>query len=138
MEYGLWAEQYKARQFPRLRWNFPWRHYVLVGVPDGLGPDFVYEFKTAGNPFLAKFALRPANAQADLYALLFKKPKKKVEFLVRGEHQTTVSESPADTDAAEELLQKFAELDGGALPRPPKPFKCNSCGYREQCRVAPV
>jgi len=52
---GIVAEAVVAEKYPTIRWNFPWRSRVVVGVPDGIGDRFVYEFKATKNKFLALF-----------------------------------------------------------------------------------
>ena len=35
------------------RWNFPWRHYVVSGVPDGIADDMGLEAKSSRTEFLS-------------------------------------------------------------------------------------
>lgn len=42
---GAVYEELLAEKYPTIRWNFSWENYVVVGVPDGITDDFVYEFK---------------------------------------------------------------------------------------------
>ena len=49
---GEFLETTKAEQYPTIRWNFEWDDYVIVGIPDGITNNFVYEFKTTRNKFL--------------------------------------------------------------------------------------
>src|SRR5438132_4587109 len=43
-ERGIRLEAIAAEHYPTFRWHFPWKDYVIVGVPDGISSQFVYEF----------------------------------------------------------------------------------------------
>jgi len=43
---GAILQEKYAEKYPRIRWNFSWRNYVVVGAPDGITDEFVYEFKS--------------------------------------------------------------------------------------------
>ena len=134
LAFGNIAHLVVARRYPTLRWNFAWREYVVVGVPDGMGKDFVYEFKTAGSDYLAAYSRPVAAAQADLYGLFFEKQKKVVEFYVRKTGKLDSAQGLVVPSNALELLEAFRLVDRGeASPAPPAPWKCSNCEFRPIC-----
>ena len=70
-----------AEKYPTVRWNFEWKKYVVVGIPDGITDEFVYEFKstTSSGGFAKKWLKPVAETQADLYGFFFRRKKKKVQ-----------------------------------------------------------
>jgi hypothetical protein len=52
---------------------------VVVGIPDGVGEDFVYEFKSTKIRRLDRYVLPVTRAQANIYARLFKRQRWVVE-----------------------------------------------------------
>lgn len=67
-----------AEKYPSIRWNFSWKDYVIVGVPDGMTDELVYEFKTTQNRFTFSFQKWVADTQADLYGYFFERPFKRL------------------------------------------------------------
>lgn len=133
-----------AEQYPSIRWNFEWKGYVIVGVPDGITDEFVYEFKSTASRFLLNYIKPVAFAQADLYGYFFRRPRKRVQIYVREEGRIETWEESVSRRNAEELLERFRELDEKIgekrekigeelLALKPKPWKCKSCKYREVC-----
>ncbi len=120
-------------RYVSLRWYFPWGDYVVLGIPDGITEDMVYEFKTTRNRFLLLYAKYPALAQADLYGYFFKRGKKLVEIYVLEEDELHRFEDGVDHQNALGTLKSFYEVDHGAEPPPPKPWKCKSCEFRDMC-----
>lgn len=127
----------KGEKYPSIRWNFPWGKYIVVGVPDGLTSDFVYEFKTTRNPFLMDFLRPVAHAQADLYGYFFKRSKKRVQIYVVEKDSTKTWDVGVDVKRAEEVLDKFKSLERGSIPPLPKPWKCKNCEFAEKCELRP-
>lgn len=125
-----------AEVYPRYRWNFPWREFTIVGVPDGITVEMVYEFKAAGNEYWFSTASRPVGTtQADLYGMFFARPRKRVQIFIRETGQTETIDSEVDEGRATQTLERFRAVEQGALPRPPKPFKCRPCEVREGCPI---
>lgn len=121
------------------RWWFQWHDLVLVGVPDGIAPTYVYECKDAKNRFWFTTASRPvATTQADLYGVFFERPQKRVEITIRDEGTIERITGPVDHVRASATLAKFESVALGQLPAPPKPFKCTNCEYRQECPICPV
>ena len=122
-----------AEKYPTIRWNFPWKEYVVVGVPDGITDDFVYEFKTTRSKFLLTYMRPVAFAQAELYGLFFRRPSKRVQILVMENKKLHSWQKPVENGEAIKLLERFRELEHGGEAIPPKPWKCKHCKYRDVC-----
>ncbi len=129
---GRYAELVVAKPYPTIRWNFPYRDFVVIGVPDGITGKFVYEFKTTSSPYLI---LPVARAQADLYGYFFSRSRKIVDVysIINGEIIT--EENDVDKGHAERTLERATLVYRGASPVPPKPFKCNKCEYKDKCPI---
>jgi len=126
----------KAEHYPTIRWNFAWRNYMVVGVPDGITESFVYEFKTTRSSFLANYYLKPvALAQADLYGYFFRRPNKRVQIYIMDEGKTQKFDEPVSEQNALKTLSDFERLDKGELPKLPKPWKCKRCEFADSCPV---
>ena len=128
----------KTENYPTIRWNFPWKNYVIVGVPDGIKSEFVYEYKTTRTAFLVRYVRPVAFAQADLYGYFFRRPKKRVQIYIVDKRKVITWETEVDKRAAEELLLKFKVLDEGQEPLLPKKWKCKYCEYKNNCKVKPI
>jgi hypothetical protein len=125
-------------KYASYRWSFQWKGFVLVGVPDGITPKFVYEFKEAKNRFWFTTASRPvATTQADLYGLFFERPEKRVEIAIHDEGTIEKFSGPVDPARAKDTLARFDSVVSGQLPARPKPFKCANCEYRRECPIGP-
>jgi hypothetical protein len=133
---GRLLETAKAERYPSIRWNFEWGKYVAVGIPDGITDRWVYEFKTTRDKGLMRFIKPVALTQADLYGYFFQRAIKRVQIHVTPIGKTETWQSDVDPAAAQEILKKFAEVDAGEMPRPPKPWKCNKCEYSAECPIA--
>ncbi len=133
---GMFFHSSRAEWHPTVRWNFPWRTYTVVGEPDGLTEEFVYEYKSTRNRYLMNFVKPVAIAQADLYGYFFQRQKKRVQIEIGEESNTDTYEQPVDRARAEETLTAFAGVDRGERPHLPKPWKCRSCDFRVTCSVS--
>lgn len=133
MTRGEWSERRNAERLPSKRWSFEWGPFVLVGIPDGIGRDFVYEFKSTASEYMLFFQKPVGVAQADLYGFFFGKPRKRLDIHVEKEGRTDRAEGDVDRGNAERVLGRFAELVAGGKPWPPKPWKCNNCEFRRKC-----
>ncbi len=136
MRRGEIYEALRAEKHPTIRWHFPWRHYSVGGVPDGLTEEFAYEYKTTRNRYLFPFMKPIAFAQADLYAYFFRRPKKRVQILIVEDDVTETYEEPADAVRAEVALAAFARVDAGEPAIPPLPWKCKKCDFRATCPIS--
>jgi len=130
---GVYLEVAKAEKYPSIRWNFGWKHYQVIGIPDGITDELVYEFKTTAKKFLAGYMKPVALAQADLYGYFFKRKKKRVQIYIRETGEILTWENEVDLENAEETLKRLERVDLGELPKPPVYWKCNNCEFRKQC-----
>src|SRR5262249_50641201 len=113
---GLVLEGMRAERHPTVRWNFGWKRYVVVGVPDGITDDLIYEYKTTRSRYLGTHLLPAALAQADLYGLFFDRPGQRVQLRVVEEDVTRTWDRPVDRNAAEAALKEFRSVDEGRRP----------------------
>jgi hypothetical protein len=126
----------KAERYPTIRWNFVWHDYVVIGVPDGLTDDFVYEFKSTKNRALCDYYIKPvALSQADLYGNFFKRKRKRVQIHIAEEGTTQTWDEPVSEERALETLSEFERIDKGNSARPPKAWKCKSCEFTPSCPI---
>lgn len=125
----------KAEKYPTIRWNFPWKDYIVVGVPDGITDLFVYEFKTTRKGYLIRYIRPVAFTQADLYGYFFKRDTKRVQIYIVEKDTTKTWTEKVDTKNAEEVLYKFKQLEEGEIPKPPKEWKCKHCKFRTKCTL---
>ncbi|HEV2970058.1 MAG TPA: hypothetical protein VGY55_08710 [Pirellulales bacterium] len=126
----------RAEKYPTMRWHFPWRSYVVVGMPDGITDEFAYEYKSTRSRSLLSFTKPVAFAQADLYGYFFIRPKKRVQIHVLQNETTETWEEPVDIANAEGTLSAFNLVDVGAIARLPEAWKCNSCEFRASCSIS--
>ncbi|KXB01490.1 hypothetical protein AKJ44_02480 [candidate division MSBL1 archaeon SCGC-AAA261F17] len=132
---GRILEWIYAERCPSIRWNFDWEGYVVVGVPEGITDEFVYEFKTTRKESYLKTARPPAIAQADLYGHFFKRKKKRVQFMIRETEEILTWKEKVDRKNALNTLKNFEEVERGLKePFPPADWKCRVCKYRNKCK----
>jgi len=124
---GKMLEATRSEYYPTICWNFEYPPYVIVGVPDGIAAEFVYEFKTTRSQFLKRFVKPVAQVQADLYGYFFKKDKKRYQIYVMEDGETETFESDIDKSLVEKTLRDFERVDSGWIPPLPVPWKCKKC-----------
>ncbi|GIV86756.1 MAG: hypothetical protein KatS3mg054_0785 [Chloroflexus sp.] len=132
---GRFLNIIKAERYPTLRWNYAWDKYVVVGVPDGITSEFVYEFKSARTRFLMHYLKPVVLTQADLYGYFFRRGKKRVQIYIVEEDVTETWDADVDVNRAEDVLAKFKKMERGLLPLPPKAWKCKSCEFAKACTI---
>jgi hypothetical protein len=125
-----------AESYPKYRWNFRWRDYVLVGIPDGITSNFVYEFKSAATDSLFRRVARPVGkTQCDLYGLFFRRDRKRLQIYIREEQSVSTIDTSVDELRARETLSKFKAADRKDRIIPPQRWKCKSCEFFGKCTV---
>jgi CRISPR/Cas system-associated exonuclease Cas4 (RecB family) len=135
---GLVLEEVLAERYPTIRWHFAWERYVVIGVPDGITDDLIYEYKTTRSRYLGGHLLPTALAQADLYGLFFNRQSKRVQLYVVEEDVTQTWDRPIERSTAESALKEFRSVDEGRRPQPPRErWKCRRCDVRTVCPVCP-
>jgi hypothetical protein len=133
---GEMIETTRAEHYPTIRWNFPWKEFVIVGVPDGITDSFVYEFKTVRDSYLELFIKPVAFAQADLYGYFFQRPEKRVQICAMKENEIHTWQEKVQKEKAIDLMSSFSRLVQGERPVPPRPWKCKRCEYRPTCLIS--
>ena len=129
-----------AESHPSIRWHFPWDRYVIVGIPDGITDEFVYEFKSTGSAYFLRFVKPVATTQADIYGHLWGREKKRVQIRIRDQGEVITVEEPVNEKRVMQTLSGFAAIDSGQPARPPSvAWKCKStnqeCEVRDLCPI---
>jgi len=126
-----------AERYPTIRWNFDWREYIVVGVPDGITDRFVYEFKTSDNlGFFQKWIWPVATAQGDLYGHFFRREEKRIQALLEREGRIETWQLRIDRKEALDTLERFRRVEKGEKdPAPPAEWKCRRCEFRWRCAL---
>jgi CRISPR/Cas system-associated exonuclease Cas4 (RecB family) len=124
-----------AEKHPTISWHFTWDKYVILTVPDGITDEYIYEFKTIKSKNYISFSKPIANAQAEIYALQWNRPKKRIQYYIMQDETFQTTESQTDRAIAEKLFCLFRELHQNPKPVIPLPvaFKCKSCSFAEFC-----
>jgi CRISPR/Cas system-associated exonuclease Cas4 (RecB family) len=123
-----------AEKYPTIRYHFRWKDYIIEAIPDGIGEDFCYEFKSTKKLAYVPEVLNYAHAQVQLYAYFFKKPKIRVQVRAMDTGRVITSEEKADPQKAENILSRFDQI----MNKPEKakkvpPWRCYKCEYRVAC-----
>ena len=136
MKRGIVHQMTHAKKYPVIRWHFVWNEYVVVGVPDGLTSEFVYEFKSSGNDYLANLRKPVAFSQADLYGYFSQRPMKRVQIGLVEEDRIATFHQKVDIENAKNTLSEFsAAVSEGVSDPPQPPWKCRRCEFREKCSI---
>lgn len=131
---GNALESLCAKQLPKLRWNFELGGFIFVGLPDGIGDVYAYEFKSTSNLFMKSFMKPCAIAQANLYANMFHLEKYQLEILTK-DKGTECVDGQVSVDDAERLAKSISDVIHGERHIKPKPFKCGSCEFNMDCSL---
>lgn len=137
MRRGIEDEMSFSEQYPTFRYHFNWKDYIVEGAPDGIGPDFCYEFKSTAKWYMVPFIKPVAEAQVQLYSYFYKKPKTKIEIYVSEAAKKLTYDGKADEKRAVQILERMDRLlKGKEKPIPPKEWKCRKCNYASECKIA--
>lgn len=130
MEYMEFAEKY-----PTIMTFWEWENRYIVGFPDGLTDEFVYEFKSVNSYYLLQYLKPLALAQAGLYAYFLDRPKIRVQIRVKQANKIETYEQRSNPDSALDLLKTMlALLEDRIKPQPQgMAWKCKSCSFRTLC-----
>jgi hypothetical protein len=135
---GKRAQAEFAEVYGTFRWNFPWKEFTVVGVPDGLSADLVYEFKSTKNRRGLDRTMRIASTQADLYGLFFNRQRKRVQVLVMEDECVETLDAVVDHDNAVFVLERVRSIAHGEVAQPPESFKCRFCDVAEGCPIRQI
>jgi hypothetical protein len=133
---GVITELALAERYPSYRWNFPFSRYVVVGAPDGITREFVYEFKATRSRHFLNFNKPVALTQADLYGYFFGRPKKRVQIYVRDEDKIETIVARVDPARAVDTLARFENADRNSYAHPPVKWKCLQCELQYHCPIS--
>jgi len=139
MQRGVDHQIKYAEKYPSMRYHFRWNNYIIEAIPDGIGKDFCYEFKSTKKEEYVSNVKRIAAAQAHLYSYFFKKPKVRIQIYAMDADKKFTFEEKTDSKFAEEVLARFDKLMSGSLKIKSVQFwKCYKCAYRNKCDVTPL
>jgi hypothetical protein len=130
---GNFLEQKKAEKYKTIRWNAPYNQYVIIGAPDGISDNFVYEFKSTRTDFLRSFYKPVAIEQANIYAYIFNKESIRVQLFSMENNNTKTIVQDYNPHSLEILISNYIKMSGGWIPPMPKTWKCNKCDYKPRC-----
>jgi CRISPR/Cas system-associated exonuclease Cas4 (RecB family) len=129
-------------EMPTIFWAKEWDRYIIAGASDGIGEDFVYEFKSTVFSNSAKYKWRIDNSvlpvtrtQANIYAWLFNKRRWVVEIFSCADLRLYKWEGEADYGDVERTLKGFKAAEEGGEILPPACWKCERCEYKDHCEV---
>jgi len=108
-----------TRNYETIRWNFDWKKHVVLGEPDGITDEYIYEFKSTQDGDSLESTKLTAELQADLYGYFFKRAIKKIQIYVVNDNTTHTFKSEVDRENAENALNFFEEIDRGEKPTEP-------------------
>lgn len=130
---GEILEHQLAEKYPRIRWNFKWNNYVIVGAPDGITDDFVYEFKTTTTSFMLHYIRPVAKTQADLYGYFFNRKNKRIQIHILEENKIETIYEEVDIERAIKTLKFFKKTEENKRAVKPIKWKCNKCEFLSIC-----
>ena len=130
LEKGKNYHMTKAEQYKTVRWHLKQDDRFIIGVPDGIENDFVYEFKSTKN---VKEMKGKALLQANLYALMFNKTNIRVQIYDYIKDELHTYEEQSNKNTMPEILNRIENIENGNIPMNIVPYKCKNCIYRENC-----
>jgi len=110
---------------------FSYKDLRIGAIPDGIGDDWVGEFKVTKLP---RYTGAVARCQANLYAFIFQKPWYEVMLYHPITEKYYTRQREVDPDRAIDDLEKFLALIKGEMePWPCKEWKCKHCDHKKEC-----
>lgn len=135
-ERGHFLETIHAKKYPQIHWIVKYKDFIFTCAPDGIQKNFVYEFKSSKNRYFSKQSIKKAKLQADIYAICFNKKTKIIEQLIVSESKIETITEEVNIDEVNSIIDQIRALIKGKLPAPPKEeFKCQSCEYKNKCKI---
>ncbi len=91
IDIGEFVESCYALILPTIRWTFEdvRNHIFFSAVPDGIGEDFIYEFKATSSKRTIDAIYNVAIRQSNIYGVFFNKGKALIEVLVGSKFNTS-------------------------------------------------
>ena len=133
---GVVGEEAYAEKYPSIRWNFPLGKYIVIGIPDGITRDFVYEFKTIKNRFMRDYIKPVADTQADLYGHFFGRSEKRVQIREYESGKTYTNQTEVNELRVNKVYEEFQDIDNGGKAIAPKAWKCKVCEFKSTCKIS--
>ncbi len=116
----------------RRHWNFG--RYFVIGIPDAVEKEFVYEFKYSKHA-RSNYTFENAMAQANLYGALFVRTKLKIHLVGPNAYERVVDGDVRRNDAEALIERAWRLMCGSEEFHRPEPWKCSPCRYRHVCTV---
>lgn len=131
---GRSAQLVHGEKYGSIRRHWFFGQFFVIGVPDGLGKHFAYEFKFSKHP-RSDFTFRHAVAQANIYATLFRKRRIRVHLVGPRGYNKVIDGDVRKTDAANLIARAWALMSGSAIFGLPESWKCEPCRYSHLCPI---
>lgn len=128
-------ERIKAEQYPSLQWHYRYKNLILIGLPDGITDEFVYEFKSVKAEKYIKDALMRASYQANIYGICFERSKLRIQIYCEETDKIYTYENAIDKQKVFDLLEKWIDMINRKLPIKPLAYKCNICEFKNNCVI---
>ena len=130
LEKGKNYHMTKAEQYKTVRWHLKQDDRIIIGVPDGIENDFVYEFKSTKN---VKKMKGTALLQANIYAFMFNKTDIRVQIYDYIKNELYTYEEQRNKDNMLEILKRIENIENGNVPTNLIQYKCKGCCFRKTC-----
>ena len=130
LEMGKYYHKTKAEQYKTVRWHLKQDDRIIIGVPDGIENDFVYEFKSTKN---VKKMKGTALLQANIYAFMFNKTDIRVQIYDYIKNELYTYEEQRNKDNMLEILKRIENIENGNVPTNLIQYKCKGCCFRKTC-----
>ena len=136
-ERGHLLETIYARKLPQLHWFVRFDDFIFTCEPDGIGENYVYEFKSSKNRYFSVSSIEKAKLQSDIYAICFDKENKLIEQLIISKNnKIEIIKEEVDIKRVGLVINSLKEIISAKLPKLPKEkFKCRGCEYKKECQV---
>jgi CRISPR/Cas system-associated exonuclease Cas4 (RecB family) len=140
---GIIAEMKFAEKYPTIPLCMTAGNRIIVGVPDGITSEFIYEFKRKAQKKYLKFRLEEARLQVDIYSAMLYRPKKRIQIYIAdpsipdSERFFVIEEDTDPERGQKEILKALSIIDqfesGIIPPRPSNRNKCLNCKFKFRC-----
>lgn len=104
---GNIAEKLFAKKLETIHFYNEYKNLIFTGEPDGITQDYVYEFKSHKNIYLANKYLESAKLQADIYCLCFNKKTKIIEQYIMSLKKSKQYKFDFNNKLIDKLIEKY-------------------------------
>jgi CRISPR/Cas system-associated exonuclease Cas4 (RecB family) len=140
---GIIAEMKFAEKYPKIPLCITAGNRIIVGVPDGITSEFIYEFKRKARKKYLKLRLEDARLQVDMYSAMLYRPKKRIQIYladpgIPDSERFFVVEENTDPERGQEAILKALDIidqfEHGIIPtKPSNRNKCLNCKFKSRC-----